>query len=211
MDIPTEYCETLTGYVLSQPLNAISNVAFLIAAWFAYKCLQDRGAKRLYVLPILLAFVGISSAWWHITDSHLGDILDTFSIVVFASVAVIILLTRISKSKPAIALSFVALLSLVFTTERSTALNGSLPYVVLLVGLAIAGSIYIRKFPEAKVWLYSSLVTFFVAIVVRSTDIFLCPSIPFGTHFLWHILVAALGYQLIRLLGFNGVNHHLKS
>ena len=98
MDIPTEYCELFSEYFLSQPLNAISNVAFLIAAWFAYRYLRDRGFKKLYILPTLLTLVGISSAWWHITDSYIGDILDTFSIVALASAVVIFLLARIAMS-----------------------------------------------------------------------------------------------------------------
>ncbi len=200
LDIPTKYCESLIGYFFPQPLNIISNVAFLIAAFLAYRYLRNHRVSRLYILPILLGIIGIGSAWWHITNSRLGDILDTFSIVLFASVAVLLLLTEIAKSKVVTALSFILLLSLVLITERFAAWNGSLPYVVLLIGFVIIGVIYIKKIPSAKSVFLSAILIFLIAIVFRSVDIILCPCIPFGTHFLWHVLLAGLGYQIILML-----------
>lgn len=209
LDIPTQYCESLVGSFLSQPFNVISNVAFLIAAFLAYRYLRNHRITGLFILPILLGVIGISSAWWHISNSNLGDILDSFSIVLFASVAAILLLTQITKSKVAIALSFVILLSSTLITERVTEWNGSLPYIVLLVGFLIGGIVYIKKFPSAKVIFLSAFLTFSIAIVLRSLDILLCPFVPFGTHFFWHILVAGLGSQIILMLTHSKKNRSL--
>src|SRR3989344_748627 len=200
LDIPTQYCESLSGHFLSQPLNAISNVTFLIAAFVAYQYLRQQPATRLYILPILLGVIGIGSAWWHTTNSHVGDILDTFSIGLFVSIVAILLLTQITRSKIVATIYFTLLLASVIITERFPILNDSLPYVILLGGFVIAGIIYIKKFPSAKVIFVSASFTFLTAIIFRSTDILLCPLIPLGTHFLWHVLVAGLGYQIILML-----------
>ena len=200
LDIPTQYCESLIGYFLSQPLNVISNVAFLITAFIAYRYLRNRDIKKLYVLTILLGVVGLSSVLWHMTNSHVGDILDTYSIVLFASVAAILLLTKITKSKITTIISFVILLYLAFISERFTLWNGSFPYVVLLIGFLIAGRIYIKRFPTAKAVFIYAFLTFLIAIVLRSLDILICPFVSSGTHFLWHILVALFGYQIILML-----------
>ena len=130
---------------MSQPLNAISNVTFLIAAFLAYQYLRQQPATRLYILPILLGVIGIGSAWWHTTNSHVGDILDTFSIGLFVSIVAILLLTQITRSKIVATIYFTLLLASVIITERFPILNDSLPYVILLGGFVIAGIIYIKK------------------------------------------------------------------
>ncbi|KKU75860.1 MAG: hypothetical protein UY01_C0002G0003 [Candidatus Nomurabacteria bacterium GW2011_GWB1_47_6] len=200
LDIPTQYCEHIMGHFLSQPLNAISNIAYFLAAFLSYIYLRQHTAPKLYVLPILLGVVGIGSMWWHITNSSIGDILDTYSIALFASVTTLLFLTKITKSKIIAAVSFAALLSFVLMAERFVALNGSLPYVVLLGGFLIAGKIYVKKFPSVKVVFISTSLTFLIAITLRSLDIFLCPILPFGTHFIWHILIAVFGYQIVLML-----------
>jgi len=200
MDMPTEYCESLVGYFLSQPLNVISSTAFLVTAFMSYRYLQKRNLSKLYILPILLGIIGLSSAWWHINNSPIGDILDTFSIVVFASVVAIFLLKRITNSKKQAGLYFAVLLVVGLLAERLEILNASLPYLVLLVGFIIFGMVYVKKFQRARTIFYFALGTFSLAILLRCVDIVLCPTLPQGTHFLWHILVALLGYQLITML-----------
>ncbi|MDP9249385.1 MAG: ceramidase, partial [bacterium] len=200
LDIPTQYCESLIGNILSQPLNAISNVAYFVAAFIAYRYLRQQKATKLFILPALLGVIGIGSAWWHIANSYVGDMLDTYSIALFASVVTIIFLTKITKSKVVVTAFFVVLLFLVFLAETLAVWNGSLPYVVLLGGFLITGIFYKKKFPSTKLIFLSASLTFLAAITVRSVDIILCPYIPTGTHFLWHILVATLGYQIILLI-----------
>jgi hypothetical protein len=58
-----------------------------------------------------------------------------------------------------------------------------------------------RKFgaSEARLGLAVMLCAM-AAAVCRSIDLLVCAVIPFGTHFLWHILLAAAAYMGIVLL-----------
>lgn len=198
-DIPTEYCEQLLQ-IGWEPINTISNLAFIFAGIFVfYKLRNEKSVLRL-TLSILLVLVGVGSSWWHISHTHYGDIADTFFILIFASIVSILFLRKLLRSRTIILLSFFGLLSIIFFAEQLDYLNGSLPYIVLFIALLIGGIFYIKKFNDSKSLFITTIVTFGFAIIFRSIDVLVCPSISFGTHFLWHILVAVLCYQLILLV-----------
>lgn len=199
LDIPTEYCEQLS-HASVEPINAVTNIAFLFFALLAFYKLRDEKGILKFILPLLLVLIGIGSAWWHTGHSVGGDIADSLSILVFASVTSILLLRKLFASKAKVALVFISLFGTALIAEHIPYLNGSLPYIVLLLGLASAGMFYIRKFPASKNLVVASLLTFGLAIIFRSLDMALCSQLPIGTHFLWHVLVALLGYELILLV-----------
>ncbi|MBM3206864.1 MAG: hypothetical protein FJZ43_04570 [Candidatus Staskawiczbacteria bacterium] len=198
-DIPTEYCEQLLQ-IGWEPINTISNLAFVIAGIFAFYKLKNEKGVLKFVLPTLLILVGVGSSLWHFSHTHLGDIADTFFILIFASVVSLLFFRKLLHSWTAILLSFFALLGITLFAEQLDYLNGSLPYVVLLIALIVGGIFYGKKFGDSKTLLLTTVAIFGLAIIFRSIDILICPSISFGTHFLWHILVAVLGYQLILLV-----------
>ena len=198
-DIPTQYCEQLLQ-IGWEPINTISNLVFVFAGIFAFYKLKNEESVLKFILPILLILVGAGSSWWHISHTHYGDIADTFFILIFASVVSILFLKKLLQSWATILLSFFVLLSVIFFAERLPYFNGSLPYIVLLITLIIGGIFYVKKFVGSQSLVISAITTFGLAIIFRSIDITACPTISFGTHFLWHILVAILGYQLILLV-----------
>lgn len=199
-DIPTEYCEQLLQ-IGWEPINTISNLAFVIAGIFAFYKLRNEKSILKFILPTLLILVGIGSSWWHTSHTHYGDTADTFFILIFASVVSILFFRKLFESWVKVLLSFFVLLGIVFFAEQLPYLNGSLPYVILLIALIIGSIFYAKKFSASKSFLITTSATFCLAIIFRSVDILVCPSISFGTHFLWHIFVAFLGYQLILLVG----------
>ena len=199
-DIPTQYCEQLLQ-IGWEPINTISNIAFIFAGIFAFYYFSNEKSVFTFILPILLILVGVGSSWWHISHTHYGDIADTFFILIFASVVSVLFFRKLLDSWTKVLLSFFVLLGITFFTEQLDCLNGSLPYVVLFVALIIGSIFYAKKFSSLKPLLITTITTFGIAIIFRSIDVLVCPSISFGTHFLWHILVAVLGYQLILLVG----------
>lgn len=42
--------------------------------------------------------------------------------------------------------------------------------------------------------------TFFVSLAFRTLDQWLCPCLPIGTHFLWHLLNGVLLYLTMKAL-----------
>ncbi|MGH7928076.1 MAG: hypothetical protein ACREQV_09795, partial [Candidatus Binatia bacterium] len=104
----------------------------------------------------------------------------------------------------AVILTVIVLLVITLLAEQLPYLNGSLPYLVLLIGFIIGGVFYAKKFPDSRPLIITAAFTFGLTITFRSIDILVCPTVSFGTHFLWHILVATFGYQLILLSLKNG-------
>jgi hypothetical protein len=190
MDTPTKYCE-LTYLGIQEPLNVFSSLFFIFFAVLAYK---KTGNK---VLPILLGFVGISSVLWHLSSSDLGDFLDTVSIAIFSLATIYVIFSKVFKRKISLFFALIFLLIISFLLERVSILNGSLVYIFLLLSLLIAGHFYIKQKPSSKRNIIQALLFFSIAIFFRIADSLFCQYIFTGTHFIWHILMAFVGYNLI--------------
>src|SRR3989344_3769333 len=197
-DFPTTYCELLSHLATPEPLNVISNLAFFVAAWLVWRTLQPRSLPER-VLPVLLGIVGVASAWWHLFHTSAGDTADTLSVAIFAIAAAAVFLYNIIPSRSLVSIAVALLAALALGAERLHWLNGSIPYIVLLLAFGVGGIAYVKKFPKKRRLVMIAFATFALAIVCRSIDLASCPFILFGTHFLWHVLVAAFGYQLILL------------
>src|SRR5687767_8731754 len=79
------YCERIGPGLLAEPLNAVSNASFLIAAWAAWR-LARREGKLTIGIRILIALgylVGIGSILWHTYPTTTTLILDVVPIVLF--------------------------------------------------------------------------------------------------------------------------------
>ena len=79
------YCERVGPGLLAEPLNAVSNVSFLLAAWAAWVLATHTGALSagVRVLIALAASVGIGSILWHTYPTSLTLILDIVPILFF--------------------------------------------------------------------------------------------------------------------------------
>jgi hypothetical protein len=77
------------------------------------------------------------------------------------------------------------------------ALNGSVVYVPALIAL-IAVAWMTRRVPLISRGLSGAALIFTLSLALRSIDAAVCDGFPLGTHFLWHILNAAVLYILLR-------------
>src|ERR687893_1261322 len=79
------YCERVGMGVLAEPLNAFSNVSFLLAAWAAWVLASRTGALSAggRALIALGASVGVGSILWHTGPNILTLLLDSVPILVF--------------------------------------------------------------------------------------------------------------------------------
>src|ERR671918_2585123 len=80
-----EYCERVGFALLAEPINALSNLAFIVAAWAAWRL-----AKRTDTLPtgvkVLIGLAGataIGSMLWHTLANTWSLLLDVIPIVAF--------------------------------------------------------------------------------------------------------------------------------
>jgi hypothetical protein len=79
------YCERIGPELLAEPLNAVSNTSFLLAAWAAWILATRTGtlSTGVRVLIALAASVGIGSMLWHTLANSWTLILDIVPILIF--------------------------------------------------------------------------------------------------------------------------------
>nr|WP_321458066.1 ceramidase domain-containing protein [uncultured Cohaesibacter sp.] len=206
------YCERTDASYWSEPVNALTNLPFILAAlwaWWTYQKLQSRnGDSRndiLILIAIILAgLIGIGSYLFHTHAQVWSSFADVIPIWTFVAYYLFLAIYRIVGTSLARALRiygitliciFVVLWAFsrfLLATNAADAggdgLNGStqyLPGIIALYGFALA--LHIRKH-AARGWIFMAAVVFTLSIFFRTIDMTVCSSFPLGTHFLWHIL-----------------------
>lgn len=216
------YCERSGNPAFfAEPLNALTNAGFLVAAFVALLAFRRVGThdRLTGALILLAALIGIASFLFHTIPNRVTVLLDVVPIQAFI-LAYVALATRryLGASRVWSALApilFMAASTLVVSLIGPRALGGSVAYVpalAALVGFALA----IRlgndsaMVPVAR-WLLVAAAVFAVSLTFRTLDRPLCGSIPAGLHFLWHLLNATvLGILLIAAVRY-GTSHHIRS
>ncbi|NEU12128.1 ceramidase [Methylobacterium sp. BTF04] len=212
------YCERGDAGFWAEPLNALSNGAFLVAAvaagWQALR--SPRRDAAALALAILVGIVGLGSFLFHTLAVRWSLLADVIPIAVFIHAYFFLALRRYfglgTVAATGITLAFAALNiglepALDAATGRSLAAltNGSIGYVPALLALAGFGAGLLlpqgcalgpaRR--QAGRALLGIAAVFAVSLAARTGDARLCAGWPLGTHFVWHILNAGVLYGLV--------------
>ncbi|RBM23038.1 hypothetical protein DI005_03475 [Prauserella sp. PE36] len=193
------YCERLGPGLWGEPLNTVSNLAFLAAAVAVWR--QARGATGPRVLAVLLGLIFLASTAFHALATRWAGAADTFFILVFV-LAYTVVFTHVFLGVRWARAWLAAPVFLAFTVVVTAALapldfDGA-SYVAPLLGLfglaallATARSRRVRRY-----WPRFALTggLFGVSLSLRSADHSVCGGFPPGTHFLWHLLNAVVLY-----------------
>lgn len=205
------YCEMLTdsgdGW-LFEPLNTWTNLAPIAAGLLALFYLhRQRGAGVVpgvvpWVLALLLLATGIGSFVWHGFHDRWALTVETLTGLLFFLCYVAWWSCRLWGWRVGLA-ACVAFLAVAIGQFFVIAPSGPtdagfrviavvLPYGALLLWATA------KRF--GRVWRIGalSLVLAAAAASARSLDLPACEIVPFGTHFLWHILLALAAYTAIR-------------
>ncbi|MEV4517586.1 ceramidase domain-containing protein [Dactylosporangium sp. NPDC049525] len=199
------YCERTAPGLWNEPANAVSNLAFLVAAAVLIGLMgaDRRGAPRsVWLLPVLLAVVGVCSLSFHTFATTATAALDTLSILAFILTAVVVLVhwmwrVRWRWAWPAAPAYLVAAVgvnaALLFAGGERATVGGYLPALLGLVGFGVA--IRYTAPPAAagagrRLLLAGAI--FAVSLTLRTLDGPLCGGFHLGTHFLWHVLNATV-------------------
>ncbi len=73
------YCERLDASFWSEPINAITNLAFIIAGWLIW-CIRS---PRSGLMAILLILIGLGSFSFHTFANRLTSLLDVLAIALY--------------------------------------------------------------------------------------------------------------------------------
>ncbi len=210
-----DYCERTGPELLAEPLNAISNAAFLVAAVL----LLRRGRAPDPVadgFAVLVGVIGIGSALFHTLAVQWAMLADVIPIALFIHAYVFLALRRflVLPAPAALAgtLAF-AVAAAVFEPALSNLAgrplgpltNGSVAYAPAALALFGVGTASRRFGRREGAALIGIGLLFLVSLAARTLDAALCPVVPFGTHWLWHLLNACVLYALVRAARAAGV------
>jgi hypothetical protein len=86
---------------MAEPVNAVTNLAFLIAGYFGYRLLKNRiiNSKELVVVPWMLMLVGLGSFAHHTARSSITLVFDALPIYLFILYALFLTLKELLGSK----------------------------------------------------------------------------------------------------------------
>jgi hypothetical protein len=198
------YCERVGPGLLAEPLNAVSNVSFLLAALAAWVLATRTGtlSAGVRVLIALAASVGIGSILWHTYPTMLTLILDSVPILIFI-IWFIWLHTRNvigMWSLFAVACAAAFVLGTFFFIQYADVLHGALVYTPGLMVTLVLGVFHATERTVARFTLLAAAGVYVAALFFRTIDNEVCPILPIGTHFLWHILIGLVTYLAMRSL-----------
>ncbi|MEQ9643216.1 MAG: hypothetical protein RIM84_24555 [Alphaproteobacteria bacterium] len=197
------YCERTAPGLLDEPLNAATNLAFMLAAIVLWRLAARSGNQgdRLVVLPILLLFLtGVGSLAFHMLANRLSGALDILALSACLLLTIYAAARRGLGLGPGLALAWpLAMLVCAGVAGWLVPLPGSGYLGAFVVGLAMAVALLWHQRPGAF-WVTGATVVFIPAYIMRAFDLPFCQSMPSGTHFGWHLLSALVLYLAIHPL-----------
>ena len=202
--LATEYCERVGNKFYAEPVNAISNIAFFVSAFFIYRLLKKHNIKSFvyWFLFVLLLLVGTGSLLYHSFRNPFTLALDAIPIYIFFLTFIYVLLERLTKSRsvPVFLLVGFFVVQILASYAFPDFLSGSIRHVVN--GITFFGLLVwlYQKYDRLDPYLIAAFLVYILAIVFRSIDNSICAMLPIGTHFLWHIFNATAVYFAIRAL-----------
>lgn len=187
------YCERLGPGLLAEPLNALSNAAFLIAAIWAARAALRRGCEPVIWLLIGLVFViGLGSLAFHTFANQWSMLADVLPITLFIYGYLGFALRRFLKFdwwKVGLGLGILFLVTMATARIMPPGfMNGSGAYLPALVASVLVSIELLRQGHPAHLNVALASSVLFMSLIFRTADQVLCSLVPIGTHFIWHIL-----------------------
>ncbi len=196
------YCERTDASFWVEPVNALTNLAFLVAAAAACVAWRRSRARDPFALALIgVTFaIGLGSFAFHTLATRGAVLLDVIPIAIFVYGYLLFALRRIFHLAAGPALAILAAFAVasqgVSYALPAGALNGSGEYLPPLAALMAVG-LAVREIDQRRLILAAGAI-FTCSLFLRTVDREACALFPLGTHFLWHLLNAAVLYLLLR-------------
>lgn len=193
------YCERLGPEWTAEPVNALSNLAFLLAAALLWRRAGRPRDADQRLLIALVAAVGLGSLVFHTVATRWAAVLDVAFIALFVLVYFDRFQVRVLARSPGSAHRGTALFVLAAAAWGAALgalparpLNGSEIYLPPFALLAACAWTARRRAPAVAARLGAATALFAASFIARVADLALCPAWPLGTHFAWHLINAAV-------------------
>ena len=199
-----DYCERQGHGFWSEPVNALTNIAFLLAAAAAFALWRRRRETDHPALALIVvtALVGVGSFIFHTVATRGAMLFDVVPIAVFIYGYFLLALRRFfclgAFVSTAITLLFAA--ASYFVENTFHGLHGSVGYLPALGAMiCFAALLWPRtRRRQTAAGLALAALVFAASLTFRTMDGDVCAGFPLGTHFLWHILNACVLWLLLR-------------
>ena len=214
------YCERGSDPAFwAEPLNAVTNGAFMIAMLAAGRRLarvssgRHNGCERsLWLLTALVGVIGIGSFLFHTLATRWSLIADVLPITLFM-LGYLAFALRVYLGAPWLVIA-AALVAFYFASGALSGLkcqsgaglepcfNGSLGYLPAFASLLVIGLLARKREPGTARLLMTGAGVFLVSLTFRTLDMSLCAATAIGghargTHFIWHTFNGLLLYLLL--------------
>lgn len=198
------YCERLGPGFWAEPVNALTNAAFLLAAVLMWRRWPEEPLCR--ALSAVLFVIGIGSFLFHTFATPWAAAADVVPILGYILLYVFAAHLRIWGQGAWVSLAFalltipwIAALTPVF--ERLPGFEVSSFYWPILALILLHAWLLRHRAPDAARGFVTGAAILAASLTFRSLDAALCGVVPIGTHFLWHVLNATMLGWMIEVLG----------
>lgn len=202
------YCERAGDPSLwGEPLNALTNLCFIVAAILA-GCALHRTPNifkvDLWLLVVFLFGIGIGSGAWHMVPTGHTVLMDVIPITLFINFYLVSALRRIlGLSYPKVAfwwfVYFAVGIGAQYVLPPDT-LNGTIMYIPTFATLVLLTLTVKAKDAALGSVFLKALGVWALSLTFRTVDLEICKHFPYGTHFLWHALNAWVLWRLLTAL-----------
>ena len=185
------YCERLDASFWAEPMNAISNLSFIVAGLFLWRLRSPRST----LMAILIILIGLASFSFHTFANRLTGLLDVLAIALYLLAFAFLIPKQWSRSSTLIQLGSVLLLfiSIVLAQILIGHFKPALPWlppgIYLGAWLALFAYALVTQYADASAarFLWLAVIVFPLSLLSRQLDIPSCDLIR-GSHWLWHLL-----------------------
>lgn len=196
------YCERLDASYWAEPLNAVTNAAFVIAALIMWR---RAGAPIERVLCGILAAIGIGSYLFHTHATVWAVTADVLPILMFSLLYIYAANRQFWGLTvwPALGLTamfFPFAAAVIPLVNMVPGLQAAAGYAPLPILIAIYAFLLRNRLPQVARGLAIGTGLLVLSLTFRSLDEPLCATLPAGTHFLWHCCNALMLGWMIEVL-----------
>ncbi len=193
------YCERTDFSYWSEPVNAVTNAAFLIAAAVVWR--QTEGLALARAMAVVLAVIGLGSFLWHTHATRWAGLADVLPILVFILLYLFAATRDFLRLETVWAVGAVALflpyaVGFAWTVGQVLPGLGANAVYFSVAALIAAYGLWLRSRRTGQGLLIGAAILC-VSLGFRMADDVVCVVFPIGTHFMWHILNAVmLGWMI---------------
>lgn len=197
------YCERLDVGIWAEPINAVTNFAFILAAiimWIRCKNLVEGR-----VLAFLLFSIGCGSFLFHTFAQTWAAILDVTPILIFiltyiyaANRRFLVWSKRMSITGVILFLPYQFLVVSILSSIQF--FGSSAQYVPVAILIFFYSALLHKSKSNLSRELFVGATILSLSIFARTIDEPLCLIVSVGTHFIWHILNAIMLAWMIEIL-----------